>query len=287
MKLVRFVGTIAIVASGVSLPSGELVAQSANHITVPFSDPSRPGTLKVRLVQGALTIRATNGREVIVDASGELGQRLERDRQGDRNSRADGLRRLSQPTGVTIEEDTNVISITARPNDDGRLDIQVPARTNLQLSLVNGGDIVVERVEGDIEVNNVNGGIRLTDVAGSVVAHSVNGGVVATVRQVATQKAMAFTSLNGDVDVTLPASLKANLKLRSDQGDVYTDFDVVTTSSPVSASQPGQDRGRSSDAAKGKYRLRVDRSIYGTVNGGGPEIELRTFNGDVFLRKGK
>ena len=285
MKLVRFVGTIAIVASGVSLPSGGLVAQSANHITVPFSDPSRPGTLKVRLVQGALTIRATNGREVIVDASGELAQRL--DRQSGRSSRADGLRRLSQPTGVTIEEESNVISITARPNDDGRLDIQVPARTNLQLSLVNGGDIVVERVEGDIEVNNVNGGIRLTDVAGSVVAHSVNDGVVATVRQVAAQKAMAFTSLNGDVDVTLPASLKANLKLRSDQGDVYTDFDVVTTSSPVSASQPGQDRGRSSDAAKGKYRLRVDRSIYGTVNGGGPEIELRTFNGDVFLRKGK
>jgi hypothetical protein len=30
----------------------------------------------------------------------------------------------------------------------------------------------------------------------------------------------------------------------------------------------------------------VNRSIYGTVNGGGPEIELRTFNGSVFLRKG-
>jgi hypothetical protein len=238
-------------------------------------------------VQGALTVRTTSGREVIVDASGELAQRLERDKNPP--SRADGLRRLSQPSGLTIEEEANVISITARPNDDGRLDVQVPARTNLQLSLVNGGDLVIERVEGDIEANNVNGSIKLTDVAGSVVAHSVNGGVVATIRQVAAQKAMAFTSLNGEVDVTLPASLKANLKLRSDQGDVYTDFDVVTTSSPPpgSTTPPGRDRGRDNDAAKGKYRLRVDRSIYGTVNGGGPEIELRTFNGDVFLRKGK
>ena len=287
MKPVRTIGAIAIIVSGLSLTAPGLVAQNANHITVPFSDPSRPGTLKVRLVQGALTVRTTSGREVIVDASGELAQRLERDKNPP--SRADGLRRLSQPSGLTIEEEANVISITARPNDDGRLDVQVPARTNLQLSLVNGGDLVIERVEGDIEANNVNGSIKLTDVAGSVVAHSVNGGVVATIRQVAAQKAMAFTSLNGEVDVTLPASLKANLKLRSDQGDVYTDFDVVTTSSPppVSTTPPGRDRGRDNDAAKGKYRLRVDRSIYGTVNGGGPEIELRTFNGDVFLRKGK
>jgi len=286
MKLVQSIGAIAAVTVALSLAGRSLVAQSPTHITMPFSDPSRPGTLKVRLVQGGLTVRAASGRDVIVDASGGLRQRV--DSQSSRSSRADGLRRLSQPSGVTIEEESNVISITARPNDDGHLDVQVPARTNLQVSLVNGCDLVVERVEGDIEVNNVNGSIRLTEVAGSVVAHSVNDDVVATVRQVATQKPMAFTSLNGDVDVTLPASLKANLKLRSDQGDVYTDFDVVTTSAPpASAAQSGQERGRSSDAAKGKYRLRVDRSIYGSVNGGGPEIELRTFNGDVFLRKGK
>ncbi len=28
-------------------------------------------------------------------------------------------------------------------------------------------------------------------------------------------------------------------------------------------------------------------TIYGTVNGGGPDFELRTFNGNVYLRKGK
>jgi hypothetical protein len=31
----------------------------------------------------------------------------------------------------------------------------------------------------------------------------------------------------------------------------------------------------------------VDRSIYGTINGGGPDFELRTFNGDIYLRKAK
>jgi hypothetical protein len=255
--------------------------QTGDRLTIPFSDPARPGTLKVRLVQGAVTVRGANTKEVAIDATGGLRNS---DSGSRRPPRADGLRRLSQPTGLNVEEEANVISITARPSDDGRLTIQVPTRTNLQLSLVNGGNIEVEGVEGDLEINNVNGDVRLANVSGSVVASSVNGQVVATVRQVTAQKPMAFTSLNGEVDVTLPASLKASLKLRSDQGDVYTDFDVQTRNPPpASATPPGRERDRD---GRGKYRLRVDRSIYGTVNGGGPEIELRTFNGDVFLRKG-
>ena len=64
---------------------------------------------------------------------------------------------------------------------------------------------------------------------------------------------MAFTSLNGIVDVTLPASVKANVKLRSDQGDVFTDFDIQLTPGQGSAGGQGHpaeqrplpDRGRS------------------------------------------
>ena len=153
---------------------------------------------------------------------------------------------------MTVEEESNVVSVSARPSDRADLQIQVPARTNLQLSLVNGGAIVVEGVQGDIEVSNVNGSVTLTDVAGAVVAHSVNGKVLANLRQVTPDKPMAFTSLNGVVDVTLPASLKANLKLRSDQGDIYTDFDLGTqpaTSAPVADRQRQGPARRSRDHA--------------------------------------
>jgi DUF4097 and DUF4098 domain-containing protein YvlB len=133
-------------------------------------------------------------------------------------------------------------------------------------------------VEGELEIENVNGPVLLTNVAGSVVANSVNGGVTARLTRVTADKAMAFTSLNGPVDVTLPATIKANLKMRSDQGEVFTDFDMQMLPSPAPA-KPGTPRG-------GRYRVEVNRNIYGAVNGGGPEIELRTFNGSVFLRKG-
>ena len=93
-------------------------------------------------------------------------------------------------------------------------------------------------------------------------------------------KEMAFTSLNGTVDVTLPPTTKANLRLRSDHGDVYSDFDVqLAPSAP-----PTVQESRSSN---GRYRISRNRSIVGAINGGGPEFELRTFNSNVYVRKGQ
>jgi DUF4097 and DUF4098 domain-containing protein YvlB len=128
-------------------------------------------------------------------------------------------------------------------------------------------------------IDNTNGGITLTGVAGSVVANTTNGHVVATLTRVTAQKAMAFTSFNGRVDVTLPAATRANLKLRSDNNDVFTDFDVQLGSAPASVQDTRREGGR--------FRISVNKSIYGSINGGGPDIELRTYNGNVYLRKGK
>ena len=42
-----------------------------------------------------------------------------------------------------------------------------------------------------------------------------------------------------------------------------------------------------SRSSNGRYRINRNRSIVGTINGGGPEFELRTFNSNVYVRKGK
>ena len=261
----------------VSLPTHAQL--NSDRITVPFSDPSRPGTVKVRLIRGGVTVKAADVKQVVIESPGNA----ERQRAAP-PAASSGLRRLTRPRGVTAEEESNVVTVRTHPGDPADLQIQVPSRTNLQLSVINGGAIVVEGVEGEIEASNVNGSVTLTDVAGAVVAHSVNGKVLANLRQVTPEKPMAFTSLNGVVDVTLPASLKANLRLRSDQGDIYTDFDLRTqpaTSAPGPSAADKDKRGGRATA-----RLRIDSSIYGSVNGGGPEFEIRTFNGDIFVRKG-
>lgn len=281
-------------ASGQPARTGAAPAAFASdppeRIVVPFSDPSRAGTVRVRVLRGTVSITVTTGRDVVVGAVGSrrVGPGRRRDQPTD-PARADGLRRLDQPAGLEVREEGNVVTVIAGLHDVSDLSIAVPARTNLQVNIVNGG-VTIDGVEGEIEANSVNGSVTLANVSGAVVAHSVNGEVRATLRQLASVP-MAFTSLNGDVDVTMPGGVKANLRLRSDRGDVFTDFAVQTTAPPRAGrtNQPDRrlrnrrDRGRDTSI----YQLGWDRSIYGTINGGGPELELRTFNGDVYLRKAK
>jgi hypothetical protein len=269
---------VTSVVATVLIAGGMVRAQAqGERVTVNFSDPSRPGTLNVQLMDGSMTIRGADRRDVLIEARGG-----EEERASQNDQAAAGLRRLNQRGGFTVDEQANTMRLSSSRSRGGQYTIEVPRRTNLKLSMVNGETITVDGVEGDIETSNVNGpSTTLTNVSGSVVAHATNGKILATISRVAAQKAMAFSALNGSVDVTLPASVKANVKLRSDQGDVFTDFDIQLTASKEAPVV------KDSRQSNGRYRLEVDRSLYGTINGGGPEFELRSFNGNVYLRRGK
>jgi hypothetical protein len=248
---------------------------TGDQVTVPLSDPSKPALVHISLVHGGITVRGANRRDVLVVA------RPAADRASGRSDPdATGLRRLPQTVGYRISEEANRVNIGSdNPNRSVSFDVEVPVRTNVQLKTVNGGDVRVDSVDGEIDVSNVNGGITLTSVAGSVIAGTTNGNVRASLTRVTADKEMAFTSLNGTIDVTLPSSTKASLRMRSERGDVYSDFDVQLKPEPlptVSESSNGRPR----------YRISRNRSIVGTINGGGPEFELRTFNSNVYVRKG-
>jgi hypothetical protein len=259
-----------------ALASGAAAQQPAvDRVNVPLSDASRPALIDVSLVSGSITVRGTNRKDVSVIAHPEAERPR---RRVDAN--AEGLRRIPQTAGFRITEEANRVRVSSdSPNRSVSFEIEVPARSNLKLSTVNGGEILVENVEGDLDVNNTNGGITLNSVAGSVMAGTTNGSVRATLTRVTSQKDMAFTSLNGTVDVTLPPTTKANLRMRSNNGDVYSDFDVQ-----LAASAPTVEESRGSN---GRYRINRNRSIVGTINGGGPQFELRTFNSNVYVRKGR
>jgi hypothetical protein len=267
-----------LLIAGLLIGTGSMaVAQqpSADSVTVPLSDPSRPALIDVSLVSGSITVRGANRQDVRVTAQPAA------DRPSRRSSAdATGLRRIPQVAGFRISEEGNRVKVSSdSPNQTISFEIEVPSRTNLKLQTVNGGDILVENVDGDLDVSNVNGAITLNSVAGSVTAGTTNGAVRATLTRVTDQKEMAFTSLNGAVDVTLPSTTKANLRMRSDHGDIYSDFDVR-----LAPSAPTVQEARGSD---GRYRIRRNRAVIGAINGGGPEFELRTFNSNVYVRRGR
>jgi DUF4097 and DUF4098 domain-containing protein YvlB len=254
-----------------ALAQGQTQA-GVDRIPVTLSDPSRPARVKVSMVNGGITVKGYEGKEVVVEAR-------VRNRE---NSRSEtGPKRLAiSTTGLTVEEESNEVNINTEsymhPID---VTISVPAHTSLKLRAVNDGDIVVTGVEGELDVDDVNGSVTLNNISGSAVAHALNGHLYATFVRVDAQKAMAFSSLNGDIDVTFPADLKANVSIRSDQGDVFSDFDVQLK---AAAAQPEVEDGRGHG---GKYRVKIDRTVHGTINGGGPEIQFRNFQGKIYIRK--
>ena len=266
---------LALVASsGAQL--GAQTAASSDRIVVPLSSPDKPATLRVQLVNGGVTVEAYPGKEIIIISRPEPGE--EKDSEISHKAQSSGLRRLPNASlGLTVEEEQNQVRIESSSwNRANNLRVQVPVNTSLKLSCVNDGDISVRGVVGEHELQNVNGSIEITDAQGSVVASTTNGEIKVVLTRIDASKAMAFSSFNGDVDVSLPAALKANVRLRSDQGEIYSDFDVALDRNPP---QVREERSGS------RYRIEVQQELRGTIGGGGPEFFFKTFNGDIYLRK--
>jgi hypothetical protein len=244
------------------------------QLNVKFIDPTRPGLLKVSWTNGSITVKTHNSSDVTIS---ERSGRFNRPAPPE----AGGLRRIDQAgRGLMVDSDPQNVITIAGPNSigNGNLEIEVPVKTNLNLQTRNGSTISVDGVEGDIEATNRNGIVSLTNIGGSAVAYSMNGKVIVSFRDIAAAKPMSFTSMNGFVDVTLPSASKASLKMRTDNGAIYTDFDIQMGPAPGVVTNQDQD---------GHYRIQVDRTVTGTINGGGADFELRTRNGNIYLRKAK
>jgi hypothetical protein len=258
------VGLAAYVLGGLTLVAAQ------DRVTIPLTDPSQPVLLKAGLVNGGITVKGSSGKDVVVEA-----------RVRDSGRREGNMRRIPiSATGLAVEEENNQVEVgvdsTGRAID---LEITVPYRTSLILRSVNDGDISVTGVNGELDINNVNGEVTLSDVSGSAVAHALNGRVLVTFRGVNAGKPMAFSSLNGDIDVTFPADLKAKVSIKTDRGEVFSDFDLkLTTEEP-------QQIVHEKSGKSGKYVVRIDKTVRGTINGGGQEIQFKNFQGDIYIRK--
>jgi hypothetical protein len=264
--------TVGIVAALGALATSNLAAQdSADRVTVPFRDASKPRTLAVSTMNGSITIRGYNGNDAIVESAAIAREARHREEYK-------GMHQISGGGGIDVTEENNVVTVHTGMNSSNVV-IQVPTQTTIRAKTMNGGKLVVENISGEVNAENMNGSITITSVSGSVLAHSSNGKVTVTLDKVTAGKDMSFTSMNGTVDVTLPADVKANVKMRTDNGEIWSDFDVKLGTSGT-APKVEDDRKNG-----GRYRVRVDKSVVGTINGGGPEITFVTYNGNIVIRK--
>jgi hypothetical protein len=265
------------VLAALSLAFGSLVPaqdNSGERVVIPARNSSRPRKVTVRSNQGPITVKTYAGKEVIVEMADGISRR------GRRETPPEGMRRIDAlPRGLSVEEQDNQISINTSALGHGPLTITVPPDTSLDLHSLQGA-IDVDGVHGEIVVDSLNSRINLSNVSGNILAHSLNGGIKATMDRVDPAKPLSFITLNGTIDVTLPADYKGNVKAATHNGAIYTDFEFRLGASTIT---------RSNETSEGKYKVKIDREdgISGTINGGGPEATFKSHNGSIYIRKKK
>lgn len=257
--LLALAGTAIVVCSLAAAQDGE------GRVVVPARPGGHVRQVHVHVLNSAITVKTYAGSDVIVEAGSHPARS------------SGGMRRIDGPRGLTIDETDNVIEIHADPTLQGPLALTVPADTSVDLHGINGA-LSVDGVHGEVDTDTLNGRTELNGISGTVVAHSLNGPIHVIMDRVDSSKPLSFSSLNGAIDVTLPADIKADVKFKTMHADIYSDFEIA----------PGGPAAMEKDGSGGlKFRLRFDNNFEGVINGGGVEASFHTLHGTIYLRKKK
>lgn len=298
-----------------------VAAQSTQTLTL--SQPTQPATVNVSLFSGSITVRSGAAGVVSIVIATAPGEKSPLSPPA---PAPPGMHLLNPGGALTATEANNVVTVrSASMRSVAGAVLQVPASTSLTLHTMRG-DISVTGVSGELSAQTLNGDIVLNQVGGSVVAHALRGKIIASLTALGS-KPSSFSSMNGDIDVTLPADAKANLRLQDDQGGVYLDNGFAFTGTAVKSDTAGvftlpnqadlaKQITASQDAvAKAQLDMlkaqgaagplppqpptppkavfpigklpMLGSAIAGTLNGGGPEMLFQDFRGNIYLHKAK
>lgn len=250
------------------------LAQDKGEIVIPLSNPGASCSLKVDVKRGSITVQGTDRKDVLVKYEAMESNTKEKAK----SSSKDGLQRISSGSlDLEARESNNQVIIDSDSWNKGlNLTIEVPKNIDLNLDTYNGGDIYVSNITGEVILENYNGEITAKGISGSVSADTYNGEIKVELLKVTPDTPMAFNTYNGDIDITFPANFKGELKMKTNQGEIYSGFEMsMVKSDPV----------KKNDSKTGTYKVYLDDWVRGKINGGGPEITMKNYNGDIYLRK--
>jgi hypothetical protein len=145
-----------------------------------------------------------------------------------------------------------------RRDDVVDFDVRVPSGVRLVAHSVRGS-VEIDGVSGALEARTVDGSIRLRS-ATAARARTVNGSITATFRAADLESDTELDTVNGRVQVTLPAGANADLSASTLNGEVRVEFPLEGSVEP--------------------------RRVHGSVGHGGRELRLRTVNGNIDVARG-
>jgi len=146
-------------------------------------------------------------------------------------------------------------------NNDVQVDfvVSVPKGVEFDGQTVNG-EAEADGLTANVTLGTVNGGIQLS-TTGYAEARTVNGSITATMGRADWTGPAEFSTVNGGITLTFPASLSAEIRAETLNGDIDSDFPMTVS---------------------GRFG---PRRVRATIGQGGRTLELKTVNGSIRLRK--
>jgi hypothetical protein len=247
-----------------------IASGQSEQLVIRLTNPGLPGYLAFDNPKGSVKITGYDGQVILVNAILRFSGNAKQDNSG--------MHKIERKAfDISAEEKNNQVSLVCMSNNKTvDFDIKIPRKFSLKVSSFDNGKIEIIRVSGNVEADNPFGDIILDNVAGSAVLNSVNGKIRAMFSAVDAASPMMFTSLEGNIELYFPEKVNANIKLRSENGDLFTEFNI----------KPIKRQTEVKKNAGGSVYSLEDWTV-GILNNGGPEYFVSTFNGNIYLKKYK
>jgi hypothetical protein len=234
-----------VFATGLAAAALAWADEEGTTANVKLSAPGKPATLQINMPWADIHIAGADGDTVTVVSSID---------QKGKETRSDGLRRLDDQVSFELVEHDNTVTLRIAGDNpwashDAEFKITVPRAMALDVKTEAGGDLAVKDIDGDIDISNMNGEVKLDGISGSAVVNTMNGEVHAVYAK-APQKLVSITSMNGEVDLRVPADTKANVRLRTHNGSILTDFDETVLKTKSEGRGDGYNYSYGPDAAR-------------------------------------
>jgi DUF4097 and DUF4098 domain-containing protein YvlB len=204
-------------------------------------------TINARTVSGDVALEKIGGKATAETKSGDVTV------LGARN----GAKAETVSGDVLVEDVENgAYCKTASGNVDAK-----DVSGNADLNCVSG-DVTAENIRGDVEADTVSGSVKLMDISGAdVVKGKTMSGNAIYYGEINPTGRYSLEAHSGRVEMAIPSNSAFDLTASTFSGSIKTEFKVMMS---------------------GKLSK---KKISGSVNGGGADVTLKTFSGNVYLKK--
>ena len=155
--------------------------------------------------------------------------------------------------------------------------VKVPFGTLVQVSTVNNGDVKVVDTRSAVRAGNVNGSVYLEKITEVIKATTVNGVVECEITGKPVEDC-SFNTINGDIRITFPSDLSADVSYTSMHGDFYTDFDFEILPNKIE---------KTTSTSKSGTTYKIEKYPKFRIGDGDIQVWFKTLNGDMILKMGK